>query len=239
MAGHLEVVGLSKSFYGVHALSDVSFSLKSGELLGLIGPNGSGKSTAIDCISGYLKPDAGEVLIDGRRVSNASLHTVAHAGLVRTFQLVRVFPTLSARDNIRAGALATTWRKSRKVIEERVNELIDRFNLRHVADLPAGHLSYGQRKLVELASALIMQPRILLLDEPIAAVNPTLANAIVDEIRALHGEGISILLVKHNIEVVMEICQRLVVLDSGSTVADGPPADVIGLQRVQEAYFGR
>jgi ABC-type branched-subunit amino acid transport system ATPase component len=235
----LQVRGLTKAFYGVHALREIDFTVEPGELVGMIGPNGSGKTTAIDCISGFQKADAGEVHFGGQSVTGLPAHRLVKLGMVRTFQTVRVFPTLTVRQNIRAGALATAYSEGRNAVEQRVEALTDRFNLRRVADQPAGELSYGQRKLLELATGLVGRPQLLLLDEPVAAVNPTLAQTIIAEVLELHRSGVSVLLIEHNIEVVMNVCQRLVVLDHGEKVADGVPTEVINLPHVQEAYFGR
>lgn len=246
----LEVRGLTKFFYGVHALESVDFTVEPGEMVGLIGPNGSGKTTAIDCISGLQRSDAGQVLLGSHNIIGRSPQSLSRVGLTRTFQSVRVFPTLDVRDNLAIGALGqarrglayTGYLRSRRrwpKIEPRVRELIADLGLEHVAHLPAGQLSYGQRKLVELGTALMVKPSLLLLDEPIAAVNPTLANVIRDRILALHAEGVSILLVEHNIELVIGICQRVVVLDSGRKIADGEPSVVMADPVVQEAYLGR
>ena len=243
--GQLRVTGLSKAYHGVRALHDLSFSVEPGEIVGLIGPNGSGKTTAIDCITGFARPDAMRVLLDGIDVSGVRPNRLAARGLVRTFQQVRVFGTLPVRDNIATGGFVPGHgarggrRKHWRAIRARTEELIDRFGLRQVADTRADRLSYGQRKMVELAAALLCRPRVLLLDEPVAAINPTLALQIRDQILAMHRDGVSILLVEHNMELVTGVCQRVVVLDHGVKIAEGTPDEVMRLTEVQEAYFGR
>jgi len=246
----LEVSGLTKAFYGVRALDEVSFDVAGGELVGLIGPNGSGKTTAIDCISGFQDPDAGAVTLDGVSIFRKPPHLLTQRGLLRTFQSVRVFSSLSVRANLRTAALGRLARRRRLAalvrrdrpwpgVDERIDELLRAFGIAHHADTPAGDLSYGQRKLVEFAAACIFPPRLLLLDEPVAAVNPTIINVIRDWIVQMNAAGTTVLLVEHNIELVVGLCQRVVVLDHGVKIADGAPGEVMRLAAVQEAYFGR
>jgi branched-chain amino acid transport system ATP-binding protein len=239
----LEVSGLRKSYSGVHAVRELSFTVEPGEILGLIGPNGSGKTTAIDCITGFTTPDAATVALDGVDVSGARPNRLAAKGLVRTFQQVRIFGTLPVKDNIVMGGFAPEVRlgghkQHWAAVEARAEELIDEFGLRRVAGTKADNLSYGQRKLMEIAAALVCQPRILLLDEPVAAINPTLAEGIRQRILDMNAAGLSILLVEHNMELVTGICHRVVVLDHGEKIAEGAPLDVMKLDHVQEAYFG-
>lgn len=242
----LTIEAVSRVFYGVKALDNVSFTVGSGELLGLIGPNGSGKTTLIDCVTGFLRADHGSVRLDGRDITALSPDRLAAERLVRTFQSVRVFPTLTVRQNIVMGGFATAgiggffgraeeWKQR----DRRADDLIDEFNLARVAADPASTLSYGQRKLVEFAAGLMCEPRIVFFDEPVAAVNPTLALTIRQHIRDLHDRGTTIVLVEHNMELVMGICERLVVLDHGVKIAEGNPQEVIARPDVQEAYFGR
>lgn len=248
--GELHVTGLTKKYAGVTALESLDLTVAVGEVVGLIGPNGSGKSTALDCISGVQRPDSGSVQFAGRNVGRSSLHSLANRGVTRTFQAVRIFPSLSIRDNLLVAAVSQKGRgpgyyqylKSRLKwpdAQQQVQGVIEELDLTHVAELQAGHLSYGQRKLVELGSALVMKPSIMLLDEPVAAVNPTLANVIRDHIKLLNDKGISILLVEHNIELVVGLCTRLIVLDNGVKIAEGEPREIINNPSVQEAYFGR
>lgn len=242
--GRLEVRHLSKAYYGLLALSDVSFVVEPGELVGLIGPNGSGKTTAIDCISGFLAPNAGEVRFDERSLAGRRPDECARRGLVRTFQAVRVFRSMSARTNVLMGMLAADGRgHARRTIghgsDEVASSLLADLGLAQAADKVAGDLAYGQRKLVELAAALIARPRLLLLDEPVAGVNAAIARVIRDHVVALNQAGTSIILVEHNLEFVANVCPRVIVLDHGQLIADGPPSSVMHLPVVHKAYFGR
>ncbi|BCL12279.1 ABC transporter ATP-binding protein [Micromonospora sagamiensis] len=247
--GNLAVRGLGKAYAGVRALDDVSISIAAGEIVGLIGPNGSGKTTAIDCVTGLQRPDTGTVELDGTDVTSWRPDRLAHHGLVRTFQQVRTFESLTVRHNLRVAALGRRPRSRRladlvrpdgkdRALRARLDELVDTFALGPVADRPAGQVSYGQRKLVEFAAACVVPPRVLLLDEPVAAVNPTIGNLIRDRIRDLNAAGTTVLLVEHNIELVVGLCHRVVVLDQGRTLAQGRPEEVLARDDVQEAYLG-
>ncbi|SCL27132.1 branched-chain amino acid transport system ATP-binding protein [Micromonospora pallida] len=248
--GELAVRGLRKAYAGVRALDGVSITVPAGEIVGLIGPNGSGKTTAIDCVTGLQRLDAGTVHLDGRDVTSWRPDRLAHHGLVRTFQQVRTFESLTVRHNLRVAALGRRSRSRRladlvrpdredPALRARLDELVDSFALGPVAHRLAGEVSYGQRKLIEFAAACVVPPRVLLLDEPVAAVNPTVGNVIRDRIRDLNAAGTTVLLVEHNIELVVGLCHRVVVLHQGHTLAQGKPGEVIARDDVQEAYFGR
>jgi branched-chain amino acid transport system ATP-binding protein len=247
--GTLVVRGLGKSYAGVRALDGVSLTVPAGAIVGLIGPNGSGKTTAIDCVTGLQRRDTGTVELDGRDVTSWRPDRLAHHGLVRTFQQVRTFESLTVRHNLRVAALGRRPRSRRladllrpdredRALRVRLDELVDTFALGPVADRPAGQISYGQRKLVEFAAACVVPPRVLLLDEPVAAVNPTVGTVVRDRIRDLNAAGTTVLLVEHNIELVVGLCDRVVVLHQGRTLAEGEPGEVIARDDVQEAYFG-
>jgi ABC-type branched-subunit amino acid transport system ATPase component len=248
----LEIRGLSKRFIGVTAVDRVDLTVEPGELVSLIGPNGSGKTTLFNCVTGYLGADDGRVRFRGRDVTNASPHRIARLGIARTFQHVSVFPRLSALDNLLVflqqhqeehllARLLRTRRVRRLEAEaiERARRLLELVGLADRAAAPAGGLSYGQRKLLAFAAALMPDPELLLLDEPAAAVNPTMINQMKQHILALHRQGKTVLLVEHNMEVVMDISQRIVVLDHGQKIAEGPPEAIQRDARVVEAYFGR
>jgi neutral amino acid transport system ATP-binding protein len=252
MTALLEVRGLVKRFLGVTAVDKVDLAVESGELVSLIGPNGSGKTTLFNCVTGYLAADGGRVLFRGREVAGAPPHRVARLGIARTFQQVSVFPRLSALENLLVflqqhqeehllARLVRTKRVRRLEGEavERARRLLGLVGLSAKANNDAGSLSYGQRKLLAFAGALMPDPELLLLDEPAAAVNPTMINQMKDHILALHRAGKTVVLVEHNMDVVMDISQRVVVLDHGQKVAEGSPEAIRQDPRVIEAYFGR
>ena len=246
-----EIHGLVKRFFGVTAVDGVDLALERGELVSLIGPNGSGKTTLFNCVTGYLPVDGGRVVYRGEDVTGAPPHRVARLGVGRTFQIVSVFPRLTALENLLVflqqhqeesfpGRLFRTGRVRRFEREalDRAAALLDLVGLASHAATRAGHLSYGQRKLLAFAAALMPDPELILLDEPAAAVNPTMINQMKDRIRALHRAGKTVLLVEHNMDVVMDISERIVVLDHGQKIAEGPPDAIRRDPRVIEAYFG-
>lgn len=248
----LEVRGLVKRFLGVIAVNGVDLVVERGELVSLIGPNGSGKTTLFNCVTGFLAADAGRVRFRDDDVTHAAPHRIARLGLGRTFQQVSVFARLSARDNLLVflqqhqeeqwlARLVRTPRLKRLEREAvaRAHALLDLVGLGDKADAPAGSLSYGQRKLLAFAAALMPDPELILLDEPAAAVNPTMIEQMKAHILALHRQGKTVLLVEHNMDVVMDISQRVVVLDHGQKIAEGPPDVIRRDPQVVEAYFGR
>ena len=248
----LEIRGLTKHFLGVTAVDRVDLAVEPGELVSLIGPNGSGKTTLFNCVTGYVPADSGRIAFRGHELTGAPPHRVARLGVARTFQQVSVFPRLSALDNLLVflqqhqeeallARLVRTPRLKRLEAEavERARSLLDVVGLGAKADAPAGSLSYGQRKLLAFAGALMADPELLLLDEPAAAVNPTMIEQMKGHILALHRQGKTVVLVEHNMDVVMDISQRVVVLDHGQKIAEGPPEVIRRDPRVIEAYFGR
>ncbi len=237
----LRVTGLRKRYGGVQALDDVSLDVRAGELLGLIGPNGSGKSTLFDCVTGLVAPDAGEVDLRGERVTGQSLHALAGRGLVRSFQKTAVFGSLSLVDNLvvagQARAFGATHRNA--ALAERAGELLAGLDLIGLAHAPAAEVSFGQQKLLQFASCLMSHPEIVLLDEPLAGVNPILIERMVARIRGDRAaSGTTFVIIEHNTDVLLGLCERVVVLARGCVLAEGAPAAVARDPRVVEAYLG-
>jgi len=248
----LEVQGLCRHFGGLPALSEVSFRAAAGEVTALIGPNGAGKSTLINCATGVDRPDAGTVLLNGRSLTGLPAHQVAALGVARTFQNLRLFPRLSVLDNVLCGLtvqaggslLGAMLRPPALRDRERRLRLtalaaLDRFNLATLADWPVGVLAYGDRKRVELARAVVGEPCLLLLDEPVAGLNAVETAAVGAEIRRLRAQGYTLLLVEHDMDLVMSVADRVVVLDGGRCIAQGSPDEVRRNPLVLEAYLGR
>ncbi len=249
----LEINNLSKSYGAVKAVNDVSMYINRGEIAGLIGPNGSGKSTFFDCSTGLARPDTGKVVLDGQDITGWSLNRIAREGrMLRSFQKTVTFKALDVEENlIIAGqmftfpTLASTFglgKLSRSRIaglRERARELIKMAGLWDVRHQPAGNLSGGQQKLIQFASMLMPEPKLILLDEPMAGINPKIIERVVDTIQyANKSLGVSFLVIEHNIDVVTSICQRVVVLDQGTKLVEGLPQEIIQDQRVREAYLG-
>jgi neutral amino acid transport system ATP-binding protein len=248
----LEVERLSRSFGGVAALDEATFAVEEGSITTLIGPNGAGKTTAFNVISGFLKPDAGTIRFAGARVDGLRGDQVARAGLVRAFQAPRVLTRMSVLDNmLLAGKdqpgerLSLNWltpaRVARRELEvhRRALDILERVRLLALADAYAGTLSGGQRKLLELGRALMVEPRMILLDEPMAGVAPVLAEQLLEHIRQLRERGVTFCVIEHDMDVVMSISDRVIVMDEGRVIAEGTPDVVQRDERVIEAYLGR
>jgi len=223
-----------KSFGGVTAVHSVSFALEGGRIYGLIGPNGSGKTTLFNCITGVERRDTGRILLKGQPIDGLKAYQIARAGIGRTFQVTRVFPELTALEN-----LLVVTRGDRAAAERRAAELLAFVKLDRLRGEFAGNLSYGQQKLVEFVRMLMRDPELILLDEPAAGVNRTLLNDLLDAVRALRDQGRTVLLVEHDMKVVMGLCETVFVLDHGEKIAEGPPGVIQADERVIEAYFGR
>jgi ABC-type branched-subunit amino acid transport system ATPase component len=235
----LEVSGVSKSFGGLQALSGCSLEVEKGSVTGLIGPNGSGKTTMFNVITGYERADSGTIHFDGRDVSGLAADKVGGLGLGRTFQLTRVFGRLNLLDNIRVGSRGVPRSRRKELYsDERCHELLDFVGLTHLARERAGSLSYGQRKLIELAMVLAQEPSVILLDEPAGGINPKLIEQMAERIVRLNQRGVTFLLVEHNMEFVMGICDVVAVMERGSVIAKGEPGTIRNDPRVLDAYLG-
>lgn len=247
----LEIDAIAVAFGGFQALSGVSLAVPTGGLVGLIGPNGAGKSTLFSVISGFLAPGSGHVTLDGRRIDRLGAPARARAGMVRTFQVPREFGDLSVRQNLMAAAphqrgesLLGLFLHPRQVAREeaeiaaRADALIHTLRLAPVAELAARALSGGQKKLLELGRALMLRPRLVLLDEPFAGVNPVLIGQIMERITELHATGIGFLIIEHDLDALSRLVPVLAVMDRGRIIAHGAPAAVLDDAAVRDAYLG-
>lgn len=239
----LEVEGARKAFGGIQALDGCGIRVEQGEIAGLIGPNGSGKTTLFNVITGYARADAGNVRFRDRNLTGAKPDKIFRQGIARTFQLTRIFPRLTVLENMhiavqRRGMRGLFGRWSSSHEQGRALELLEFVGLAQLMSLPAGNLSYGQKKLLEFASTLIAEPDVLLLDEPAGGVNPTMIGYLADRIRALNKQGVTFLVVEHNMEFVMSLCSRVTVMHRGTTIAEGAPDVIRKDPVVLEAYLG-
>ena len=242
MSALLEVEGLTKRFGGVTAVNACSFAVPEGSVTALVGPNGSGKTTAFNLITGYARADEGVVRFAGATVSRPDPVRLSRSGLTRTFQQARIFADLTLVENMVA-ALQQPWRSAFRTAvrgheKTRALELLDEFGLTRLAQERAGNLSYGQKKLLEFAAVLMGDPRLVLLDEPTAGVNPVLVEQIEERIRELNARGLTFLVVEHNMNLVMRLCNPIVVLAQGTKLAEGHPDEVRNDSRVLDAYLG-
>jgi len=233
----LSVARVTKRFGGITANKGISFDVAAGELVGIIGPNGAGKSTLFECISGFYHPDEGEVRLDGTRVTGLSPDQVCRLGIARTFQKLRPFQGLTVVENVMVGALTRT--KDVRHARAQAREIIARVGLAEKADAHARTLSTGQRKRLELARALATGPRVLLLDEVTGGVDQRTIPGLVQLVRDVHANGVTLLVIEHNMRVITAMAQRIVALYLGEVIADGPPDAVARDHRVIEAYLGQ
>lgn len=247
----LSAEGIIKEFGGLRAINDLSVSIDEGELVGVMGPNGAGKSTFFNCVSGVIPPDDGTVTLRGVDVTGDPPESLAHRGLVRTFQDTRELETMTVRDNVRLAApdqpgertlpallRSDEMRNEEAAVRRRADELIETFELDHLADEYSSTLSGGQRKLLELARTLMLDPDVLMLDEPFAGVNPTLTHEIADHVRDLNDDGMTVVIIEHELETLTSLVDRLVVLQQGRLLVDGEPEAVLEDERVIDAYLG-
>ncbi len=248
----LLVEHVSKNFDGIHALDNCSFHAEEGEILGLIGPNGSGKTTMFNVITGMHKADSGRISYKGEDITHWKTYDIAKLGIARTFQLIRLFPKLTVMDNmllatryVHGERFSTQFLRRAHMKEEeknnisRAKELLKLANLHEKSFELAENLSYGQQKLLEIVRTLATEPQLLLLDEPIAGVNPTMAKQILELIKTLNKKGMTIIVIEHNMNIIMKICSRIVVMDYGKEIAAGAPAQIKSNKKVIEAYLGK
>ncbi|BBG29847.1 branched-chain amino acid transport system ATP-binding protein [Zymobacter palmae] len=249
MGDFLTLQHVSRTFGGLKAVDDVSLTLRQGELVGLIGPNGAGKTTLFNLITGFTRPSNGSIRWQGRDIQQLSAHRIAHLGIVRTFQNLKILPNMTVFDNVSVGAMGQhryrLWDalvrrgKPQRAVAESTWRALEVTGLADAADQLAANLSYGQRKYLEIARALALSPQLLILDEPAAGLNDTETAQLADFLATLHRSGITLLLVEHDLNLVRTLCQRVLVLASGALVAQGTPDDIWRNPLVQDIYLGR
>ncbi len=239
----LEIENVSKAFGGIHALQACSLNVAEGSISGLIGPNGSGKTTLFNIMTGYERADTGEILFQGKHITRFTPDKVFRQGIGRTFQLTRIFARLTVEENVHIAAqrngllaLLSPWSYSSE--RQHALDLLEFVGLTGHRHELAGSLSYGQKKLLEFALILIANPRVILLDEPAGGINPTMINYLAERIRELHRRGITFLIVEHNMEFVMNICDTITVLHRGTAIASGTPTEIRNNTAVLDAYLG-
>lgn len=245
----LVINNLSKTFGGITALKNLKLEVHTGEVLGLIGPNGSGKTTTINLVTGIYTSDAGSVILDGKPVTNQAADKITKAGMARTFQNLRIFERLTVKENIKVAQnifyssifanLIVSKKSKEQELSSENEELLKKFQLIHLNNTKAGSLSYGEKKRLEMARALAMRPKILLLDEPAAGMSPPELDWLTVTINDLRSSGLAILLVEHHMRLVMGVCDRISVLNFGNKIAEGTPSSISKDPEVITAYLGR
>jgi ABC-type branched-subunit amino acid transport system ATPase component len=231
----LRVTGLTKNFGGLRAVGDCSFTVEPGSVVGLIGPNGSGKTTIFNLIVNLLRPDAGAVFLNDERIDRLPPYQIARRGIGRTFQSVKIFRDLSVWENLSIAAMG----RGREDWEPAGEAWLERMGLSHLIDDPAGNLSVGQQRLLELTMTLLVDPTFLMLDEPLAGVHPVVRQQIAEIIRTLQAQGRTFLIIEHHMPFVMRLCDKIVVLDHGEKIAEGPPEAIRQDERVIGALLGK
>ena len=231
----LEVEDLQRSFGGIKAVSGVTFDVQPREVVGIIGPNGSGKSTLFNLVTGVYRPDGGAIRLLDSDITGMAPHKIARAGMGRTFQIPGLFVNMTVRQNLLTSAVHSDW----KGAPARAAEVLEQLEITHVADDLAGTLSGGQQRLVEFGRVLMQDPQLILLDEVTAGVHPRLREIILGAVRRLHEEGRTFVVIEHDMELVRTICERVIVMDAGQIVAQGPFDEVANDPHVVEAYLGR
>ena len=232
----LSASNVRKTFGGLTAVADASFEIAPGELVGLIGPNGSGKTTVLNILSGHETADGGDVRLDGQSLAGLKPDQLARRGLARMFQLTRVFRRMSVRDNLLVAGRALGL--ARAAADLHAAEILNGLGLAQLAELEAGQLSGGQMKLLEFGTCFMVSPRVVLLDEPFAAVHPTMKEIMAKFVRTRHADGQTFLIVSHDMPVVVELCPHAICMNAGSVIADGATRDVLNDRQVIEAYLG-
>ena len=245
MSTIIDVSSVSKSFGGVKANTDISMTVEEGGITGLIGPNGSGKTTLFNSIVGYHPIDSGSIKFEGREISKMLVPEIARLGLLRTFQQTRIYGEMNCVENMlislphRKLSLMDAFKKNSKADRDKAEQFLEFVGLYEKRFLQAGSLSFGQQKLLEFAMALMNEPRVLMLDEPTAGINPTLINGLIDRLKRANAEfGITLFIIEHNMRVIMNLAEKIYCLAHGELLAEGPPQDIQDNQLVIDAYLG-
>lgn len=232
----LETKELSKHFGGLSALSNVTLEVNKGEVVGIIGPNGAGKTTLYNCVTGFYKPTSGKVMFEGKDITGLPNHKICRLGIARTFQIPRSFLNLTLLENVTVGALGRGI--SLREARQRAKEIVSFLMLDEYADLPVGKLNFNYRRRCEVARALATNPKLILLDEAFAGLNPTEIDDMIEIVRKIRAEGLTIILTEHVMKVVMSLAERIIVLHQGKLIAEGPPEKIASDSSVIEAYLG-